>query len=398
MIAFTQRFDGATLAAEELRVAHATIEASAAQAGAELRVAIATAAVRIRRFHEAQRRGDVILEEPDGTRLRLLHRPVRSAGLYVPGGRAAYPSSVLMNAIPAIVAGVPRVAVFTVPGTVEANPAVACALLELGIQEVYRVGGAQAIAAAAFGTASIPAVDVITGPGNAYVAAAKQLVYGRVGIDAIAGPSEVLILADASANPDWVALDLLAQAEHDPLARCVVACTDEPTLTAILAAFAAHTAASPRRAIVEAAWRDHGLALLVDSVDDLVALSHEMAAEHLQLFLEPCPDAASFTGGAIFVGPWSPTALGDYIIGTNHVLPTGGSARFAGPLGVDTFLRPFSVVEAAPETSRAVAAVGAVLADHERLPGHAAALRARATAPAPADAPGARHGDSPDVE
>jgi histidinol dehydrogenase len=381
VIDYTERFDGVRLTADQLRVDPATIHAAAERAPDELRGAIAHAAARIRAFHEAQRRAPVVWEPGDGSRLRLAFVPVASAALYVPGGRAAYPSSVLMNAIPALVAGVERIAVFTVPRTVEENPAVACALTHLGLEaEVYRVGGAQAIAAAAYGTASIAPVDVITGPGNAWVAAAKRQVYGRVGIDSVAGPSEVLILADSSAPPEWVALDLLAQAEHDPLARCVVACTCAATLDRILDAFDEAAAASPRRAIVEAAWRDHGLALHVDSLDELRAVSRTMGPEHLQLFLDPMPDPASFSGAAIFVGAHTPTALGDYVVGSNHVLPTGGTARFSGPLGTDTFLRSVSIVESTERATREIAPTGALLADHERLPGHAAALRARITA------------------
>jgi histidinol dehydrogenase len=260
---------------------------------------------------------------------------------------------------------------------VESNPAVALALQSLGIDEVYRVAGAQAVAAAAFGTNSVPAVDVIVGPGNAYVAAAKREVFGRVGIDSVAGPSEVLILCDETADPTFVALDLLAQAEHDPVARCVVACTSRPHLEAILDAFSSVRASSPRRAIVDAAWHDHGLALVAPDVDALVAICGVMAPEHLQVILAEPPATSRLVAGAIFLGNHAPTALGDYIAGPNHVLPTGGSARFSGPLGVHTFLRTTTVVEGDPGMTDALAGPGAEIADYEQLAGHAAALRAR---------------------
>jgi histidinol dehydrogenase len=378
LIAFTRQFDGVSLRPDTLRVELATIEASAAEASPALREAIALAATRIRTWHARQLPADDVLEDPLGGVLRRCHRPVSAAGLYVPGGRAAYPSTVLMNVIPAQVAGVPRLAVFTVPGMVESNPAVAFALHHLGVEEVWRVAGAQAIGAAAFGTATIAPVDVIVGPGNAFVAAAKREVQGLVGIDSIAGPSEVLILCDHTAEPGWMACDMLAQAEHDPLARVVVACTDADTLDRILDAFAREIAASPRRAVVEAAWRDHGLALLVDEVAGLEAIARRMAAEHLQVVLADPGDVTRFPASAIFVGNRTPTALGDYILGTNHVLPTGGASRFSGPLGVHAFLRHLSVAEVTGDALLAsIAEPGALFADHEGLAGHARALRVR---------------------
>lgn len=379
VIEYTRRFDNVALSPATLRVSVEEIAASAAAAGPELRTAIDLAIRNIRAFHKAQARTGYALDAGLGARLSLLWRPVARAGLYVPGGRAAYPTSVLMNAIPAQVAGVDQIAVFTVPGTVETNPAVAYALHSLGLTEVYRVAGAQAIGAAAFGTASIPAVDVITGPGNAWVAAAKREVVGRVGIDAIAGPSEVLILTDGSAPAHWVALDLAAQAEHDPLARCVLAATSEDVARDVLRALEPIIADSPRRTIVEAAWRDHGAVVIVDDPAHFVPLCAAMAPEHLQVMLRNPPPPASLVAGAIFVGAHAPTALGDYIAGPNHVLPTGGSARFAGPLGVQTFLRATSVVEPTAAFSGALAEHAALIADYERLPAHAAALRARAT-------------------
>jgi histidinol dehydrogenase len=377
LIEFTSRFDGVDLTADRLRVSSDEISRSAARAPDSLVAAIELAIENVRRFHEPQRPASYFVDGVGGGRLGLQWRPVDAAALYVPGGRAAYPTSVIMNAVPAQVAGVRRLAAFTVPGMVESNPAVALALQSLGIDEVYRVAGAQAVAAAAFGTNSVPAVDVIVGPGNAYVAAAKREVFGRVGIDSVAGPSEVLILCDETADPTFVALDLLAQAEHDPVARCVVACTSRPHLEAILDAFSSVRASSPRRAIVDAAWHDHGLALLAPDVDALVAICAVMAPEHLQVILAEPPETSRLVAGAIFLGNHAPTALGDYIAGPNHVLPTGGSARFSGPLGVHTFLRTTTVVEGDPGMTDALAGPGAEIADYEQLAGHAAALRAR---------------------
>jgi len=377
LVELTARFDGVELTPDTVRVSQSEIDASAAKAPASLVAAIDLAIDNVRRFHEPQRPTSYAIDGVGGGQLGLQWRPVDAAALYVPGGRAAYPTSVIMNAVPAQVAGVARLAAFTVPGTVESNPAVARALQALGIDEVYRVAGAQAVAAAAFGTASVPAVDVIVGPGNAYVAAAKREVFGRVGIDSVAGPSEVLILCDPSANPEWVALDLLAQAEHDPVARCVVASTSRDHLEAVLAAFDAARAASPRREIVDAAWRDHGLALVAAGVDALVDICRAMAPEHLQVILDGEPPLDRLVAGAIFVGNHAPTALGDYIAGPNHVLPTGGSARFSGPLGVHTFLRTTTVVRGDAAMTARLAGPGAEIADYEQLAGHAAALRAR---------------------
>lgn len=377
LVRFSKQFDEYALDANELRVSDSTIAESAAKAPASLKNAIRRAISNVRRFHEPQKPSGYTIEGIAGGKLRYLWRAVASAALYVPGGRAAYPSTVIMNAVPAQVAGVERIAVLTVPGMVESNPAVAFAIQELGLTEVYRVGGAHSIAAAAYGTTSIAPVDVIVGPGNAYVAGAKRMVYGRVGIDSVAGPSEVLILADDSANPAWVAQDLIAQAEHDPMARCVLASTSESLLTKVVEVLNERVGEEPRADIVRSAWNDHGLLLLADSVDDLVALTNQMAPEHLQVILEDAPPAESLVAGAIFVGNYSPTALGDYIAGPNHVLPTGTTARFSGPLGVHTFMRPTSVIESNAEMSAELVGPGAEIADYEQLAGHARALRLR---------------------
>lgn len=377
LVRFSKQFDDYELRADTIRVRESAITESAAKAPDSLKSSIRQAIRNVRRFHEPQKPTGYSIDGASGAKLRYLWRAVSSAALYVPGGRAAYPSTVIMNAVPAQVAGVARIAVLTVPGMVESNPAVAFAIEELGLTEVYRVGGAHSIAAAAYGTNAIEPVDVIVGPGNAYVAGAKRMVYGRVGIDSVAGPSEVLIIADDSANPAWVAQDLIAQAEHDPMARCILASTSETFLKKVVEILKDRIDKEPRAEIVLSAWNEHGLLLLTDSVADLVALTNRMAPEHLQVILEDSPPAESLVAGAIFVGNYSPTALGDYIAGPNHVLPTGTTARFSGPLGVHTFMRPTSVIESNAEMTAGLAASGAEIADYEQLAGHARALRLR---------------------
>ncbi|TVR04391.1 MAG: histidinol dehydrogenase [Deltaproteobacteria bacterium] len=376
LVSLTAKLDRTTLTPDTFRVERETIAESAARAPEALRNALRTAARNIRAFHELQIPRTAEGSIPGGT-LQFIHSPVRAAALYVPGGRAAYPSSILMNAIPAQVAGVPRIALLTVPGMIENCPAAAVAIELLGLDEVWRIAGAQSIAAAAFGTESFRPVDVIVGPGNAWVAAAKREVYGRVGIDSIAGPSEVLILADDSADPELVALDLLAQAEHDPVARSLLASTHRPLLTRVGERMSRLIEASPRREILEASWKSHGALIEVESRADLVALCNRMAPEHLQVILRDPPEPTQLVAGAMFFGNRTPTALGDYIAGPNHVLPTGGSARFSGPLGVASFLRPSTVVRLDDDAPTELHQQGALIADAEGLDGHAAALRAR---------------------
>lgn len=377
LIEYTSAFDDAELTAESLRVSADDIATSAAKAPQDLRDAIDAAIQNIRAFHTPQRQDGYSIDGPGDATLRFMWRPVASAALYVPGGRAAYPSTVLMNAIPAQVAGVERLVVLTVPGMVENNAAVAYALQALDLTNVYRVAGAQGVAAAAYGTDTIAPVDVIVGPGNAYVAAAKREVFGRVGIDSVAGPSEVLILADESANPAWVAQDLIAQAEHDPLARCVLAVSSKAVGEQVMQAFYARLEHEPRAEIARQSWDDHGLVLIAPTVDAMVDLTEKMAPEHLQVMLENPPPVESLVAGAIFVGNYAPTAVGDYIAGPNHVLPTGGTARFSGPLGVHAFMRPSSVVHGSRAMMQSVAERGGRIADLEGLAGHASALRKR---------------------
>lgn len=377
LVEYTKAFDNTDVLPETLRVRQEEIDASAAKAPEALRIAIRAAIENIRAFHTPQKLSGYQIAGPGGDALGFMWRPVQAAALYVPGGRAAYPSTVMMNAIPAQVAEVERLVVLTVPGMVENNAAVAFAIQELGLTEVYRVAGAQGVAAAAYGTETIAPVDVIVGPGNAYVAAAKREVFGRVGIDSVAGPSEVLILADESANPAWVAQDLIAQAEHDPLARCVLAASSKAVAMRMMEAFYARVEEEPRKEIIQAAWRDHGLVLIAESVDEMVALTNQMAPEHLQVILENPPPVETLIAGAIFVGNYAPTASGDYIAGPNHVLPTGSTARFSGPLGVHSFMRPTSVVRGSSAMMKKIGRQGAEIADYEQLAGHAEALRKR---------------------
>jgi histidinol dehydrogenase len=308
----------------------------------------------------------------------MLWRPVDAVGLYVPGGRASYPSSVLMNALPAKVAGVPRIAL-TVPmprGVL--NPAVLAAAELAGVTEVYGIGGAQAVAALAYGTESIPKVDKIVGPGNAFVAEAKRQVFGQVGIDAIAGPSEILVLADNAANPAWVAWDLLSQAEHDPMAQAILI-TDSPTL-AEQVAHAAADALLQLSDVARASWEQHGAIIVVrDLPGEGVALANRIAAEHLELIVaDPAPYLAAIRhAGSVFIGPYTPEAIGDYLGGPNHVLPTSGTARFASGLSVYDFLKRTTYLECTPAAFAAIGPAAATLADAEGLPAHAGSVRIR---------------------
>jgi histidinol dehydrogenase len=347
LVRLTERFDGVRLLPRQLRVPPREIEALAREADPRVVAALRAMARRIEAFHRLQLQPGFRLALADGSVLEEIVRPIASAGLYVPGGAGAYPSSVLMNAIPARVASVKRLVVVTPPRTLEENPAVAAAILVAGVEkQVFRVGGAQAIAALAYGTRSVPAVDKIVGPGNAYVAAAKRLVRGQVEIDSEAGPSEVAILADATADPGWVAADLLAQAEHGSGDETVVLVTPSRDLAAEVLRLVADgvsfvaNAAKARRALAR-----NGAIVLVKDVDGGVAAVNALAPEHVEVMTRNAPRVArGIVGGAVFVGPWAPVAVGDYGVGPNHVLPTGGAARFASPLSVRDFQRRQSVV------------------------------------------------------
>jgi histidinol dehydrogenase len=317
--------------------------------------------------------------DADGVRLALRPRPLASVGLYVPGGRAAYPSSVLMNAIPARVAGVGRLAMTVpAPGGV-LNPLVLAAAQLVGIDEIYRVGGAQAIAALAYGTRSIAAVDKIVGPGNAYVAAAKRRVFGRVGIDTIAGPTEIVVVADRGNDPRWIAADLLSQAEHDTTAQAILVTNDPGFAAAVENAVAAQLAHLPRAEVARQSWTEHGVLLLVAGWDEVPALIDRLAPEHVELALDEAEALAERINhaGAIFLGSWTPEAIGDYIAGPNHVLPTGRSARFASGLGVLDFVKRTSLVRCEQASLAALAPAAIRLAEAEGLDAHALSLSIR---------------------
>ncbi|MDN3567996.1 histidinol dehydrogenase [Paeniroseomonas aquatica] len=382
LLALTARFDGwAPADAVALRVTAAEIDAATAGIPAGLLAALDLAAERIERFHAAQRPADLELPDPAGLTLGMRWTALDAVGLYVPGGKAAYPSSVLMNALPARVAGVGRIAmVVPTPGGV-LNPLVLAAARRAGVTEVYRIGGAQAVAALAYGTASIAAVDRIVGPGNAYVAEAKRQVFGRVGIDSIAGPSEVVVVADATNDPRLVAVDLLAQAEHDESAQAILITDDAGFADAVAAAVEAELATLPRGAIAGESWRRHGAIILVRDWAEAQGLVNRLAPEHLQVML---PDARGwFAGvrhaGAAFLGRFCPEALGDYVAGPNHVLPTGRTARFASGLSVYDFLKRTTWVEASAAGLAAIGPAAVALAEAEGLQAHgrSVALRLR---------------------
>nr|WP_295744777.1 histidinol dehydrogenase [uncultured Acidocella sp.] len=379
LLDYTARFDKQALEASGLRVSDAELDAAEAQTPKALREALKIAARRIEAFHMAQMPRDIEFTDDLGITAGMRWGALDAVGLYVPGGKAAYPSSVLMNAMPAKVAGVKRIAmVVPAPGGV-LNPHVLAAANAAGITEIYRVGGAQAVAALAYGTASIARVDRIVGPGNAYVAEAKRQVFGAVGIDSIAGPSEVLILADASADPVQLAYDLLAQAEHDEDAQSILV-TDDAELAARVEREVARALESlPRRDIAAASWARHGAIILVRSWDEAVQISNRIAPEHLQLMLaDPQPVFAKVRhAGAVFLGRNTPEAMGDYIIGPNHVLPTSGTARFASGLSVYDFLKR-TTYAAVPEAGlKALGPHAVTLAKAEGLTAHAQSIAVR---------------------
>jgi histidinol dehydrogenase len=379
LIDYTSRFDGIDLTPAGLRLSRREIRETAAAASAETLAALRLAAERIESFHRRQLPAALDYVDGLGVRLAARWRPVAAAGLYVPGGTAAYPSSVLMNAIPAKVAGVERL-VMTVPtpGGV-LNPLVLAAAELVGIDEIYRVGGAQAVAALAWGTATIRPVDKIVGPGNAYVAAAKRQVFGRVGIDMIAGPSEILVVADAKNDPEWIAADLLSQAEHDGAAQAILITDDSDFAVAVEAALGRRLVLLPRAEIARASWRENGAIVLVADWSEAPALIDRLAPEHLELAIDDADRVADRVrhAGAIFLGRWTPEAIGDYVAGPNHVLPTARSARFASGLGVLDFLKRTSLVRCDPASLAALAPAAIRLAEAEGLEAHALSLAIR---------------------
>lgn len=379
LLEYTERFDRLTLAPETLRLSGAEIAAETQKVAPEDRAALELAADRIRAYHAEQMPQDAWWKDASGAELGWRWTPVSAAGLYVPGGLATYPSSVLMNAIPAKVAGVERLAI-TVPTPEGAiNPLVILAAELAGVDEIYRIGGAQAIAALAYGTSSVASVDKITGPGNAFVAAAKRRVFGKVGIDMIAGPSEILVIADKDNNPDWIALDLLSQAEHDESAQSILITDDADFASAVSASIDKFLQTLERREIVGASWRDYGAIILVSDMDQAVALSDRIAPEHLEICVDDAMGVSEkiHHAGAIFIGAWTPEAIGDYVGGPNHVLPTARSARFSSGLSVMDFVKRTTLSRMTPDALAQIGPAAERLASSEGLEAHGLSVTAR---------------------
>ena len=376
---FTARFDRLDLAAAGLRVAAAEVEAALGQCDRVALAALHLARERIETYHRRQLPQDDRFIDPLGVELGYRWSAIEAVGLYVPGGTAAYPSSVLMNAVPAKVAGVARLVMVVPAPEGKLNPLVLAAAKLAGVDEIYRVGGAQAVAALAYGTETIRPVDKIVGPGNAYVAAAKRLVFGKVGIDMIAGPSEVLILADGNANPEWIAADLLAQAEHDAAAQAILVTDDAALAAAVEQAVAAQLASLPRGKVAAESWRDHGAIIRVETLETAVPLVDALAPEHLEIAAADAERLASKirNTGAIFLGAYTPEAIGDYVAGSNHVLPTARSARFSSGLGVLDFMKRTSILKCGADQLRALAPAAIALGEAEGLAAHARSVAIR---------------------
>lgn len=379
VIDYTRRFDALDLTPGSLRVSDAEIDAAERQCSKETLEALALAKERIEVYHRAQRPQDSMTTDAVGVTLGWRWTAIESVGLYVPGGLASYPSSVLMNAVPAKVAGVPRVAMVVPTPRGETNPLVLAAARLAGVDEIFRIGGAQAIAALAYGTATIRPVAKITGPGNAYVAAAKRRVFGQVGIDMIAGPSEVLIMADSHGNPDWIAADLLAQAEHDPAAQSILV-TDSPDLAdGVEKAVERQLRTLPKAEIAGASWRDYGAIILVGQLADAIPLVDRLAPEHLEIETENAEELAAQVrnAGSIFLGSHTPEAIGDYVGGPNHVLPTARSARFSSGLGVLDFMKRTSILKCDAGALRVLGPAAIALGRSEGLEAHARSVAIR---------------------
>ncbi|OXM85016.1 histidinol dehydrogenase [Paenibacillus rigui] len=377
---YAEQFDRVTV--DELRVSEAEIESAYAQVDESFLAAIREAADNVRRFHEKQKRTSWMDLQPDGSILGQVIRPLRRVGLYVPGGKAAYPSSVLMNAIPAQVAGVPEIVMVTPPATAGAagiDPHILVAASEAGVREIYRVGGAQAVAALAYGTESIAAADKIVGPGNIYVALAKRYVFGAVDIDSIAGPSEIVVLADETADAAYVAADLLSQAEHDEMASAILITPSQALAEAVQAEVARQLETLPKKDIASQSIRDYGAILTVASLEEGVRVVNQLAPEHLEIIAsEPFQYLSAIeNAGAIFLGPYSSEPVGDYFAGPNHVLPTNGTARFSSPLNVDDYMKKSSVIYYSKEALLQNGDKIIALAKHEGLEAHARAIQIR---------------------
>lgn len=379
LIAATKKFDRLDITAGGLRITAAEIEAAVKACDTATLDALKFARDRIEVFHRRQLPKDERFTDAAGVELGWRWSAIEAVGLYVPGGTAAYPSSVLMNAVPAKVAGVERVVMVVPSPDGKLNPLVLAAAQLGGVSEIYRVGGAQAVAALAYGTATIKPVAKIVGPGNAYVAAAKRLVFGKVGIDMIAGPSEVLVIADRTANPDWIAADLLAQAEHDANAQSILITDDETLANDVARAVEAQLTTLPRADIARASWNAFGAIILVKSLDESVALADAIAAEHLEIITAD-PEGLSArirNAGAIFLGAHTPEAIGDYVGGSNHVLPTARSARFSSGLGVLDFMKRTSILKCGPDQLRALGPAAMTLGKAEGLDAHARSVGLR---------------------
>lgn len=376
VLRFSREFDRADLTEETIRVTAEEIAAGVIECLPEVRGAIDFAAARIRAYHERQRPADMKFTDQAGVELGWRWTPLEAVGVYVPGGRAAYPSTVLMNAVPASVAGVERIAMVTPPGKLQ--PAVLAAAQAAGVTEIWRIGGAQAVAALAYGAGPIRPVDKIVGPGNAFVTAAKRRVYGTVGIDALAGPSEIVVVADAANNPEWIAADLLSQAEHDPAAQSILITDDEGFAAKVAAAVEAQIATLATGQDAEASWRDHG-AIVISPLGEAPRLVDLIAPEHVEFALDDPERLADRVrhAGAIFLGRYTPEAIGDYVAGSNHVLPTSRAARFSSGLSLYDFIKRTSIVKCDEAAFALLGPHTVTLAEAEGLPAHArsAAIR-----------------------
>jgi len=379
VVDYTNRFDRTHFAAADLKISAEEIAAAAAKVTPEVRGALQTAHDRIKAHHEKQKPDDHIYTDHLGVTLGTRWTPVDAVGIYVPGGLASYPSSVLMNAVPAKVAGVERIAMVVPTPNGQINAAILLAAQIAGVTEIYRIGGAQAVAALAYGTASIAKVDKITGPGNAYVAAAKRQVFGQVGIDMIAGPSEVLVIADGSANPAWIAADLIAQAEHGGGAQSILITTEKGLADTVEAEVDRQLTLLPKQDIARKGWNEFGAVITVSSLNEATELANRIASEHVELALDDPHSIAPLIrhAGAIFLGHHTPEAIGDYIGGSNHVLPTARSARFASGLGVLDFMKRTSLLGCDPSALSALSEAAVILAEVEALDGHGRSISIR---------------------
>lgn len=382
LLQYTEKLDKVVLTANQLRVTDEEIQAAYAEVEDDFLVAIREAANNIRKFHEKQLRNSWMDMSPDGTMLGQIMRPLKRVGVYVPGGKAAYPSSVLMNVIPAQVAGVPEIVMVTPPATggkEGIDPYILVAAAESGVKELYRVGGAQAIAALAYGTDTIAPVDKICGPGNIYVALAKRAVFGVVDIDSIAGPSEIVVLADETADASYIAADLLSQAEHDEMASAILVTPSRSLAEAVIAEVDAQLATLPRQSIASASIEQFGAVLLTENIAEGIKVINQLAPEHLEIMTEDPMSLLAYieNAGAIFLGPYSSEPVGDYFAGPNHIIPTNGTARFSSPVNVDDFLKKSSLIYYSKEALLTNGDKIMTLARHEGLEGHARAIEVR---------------------